>query len=103
VYTRAVGFFGSLFLLLIISGPMKTLEGFHKNILVALWASPVILSLFLWILWRYSRLQRVNRAYLAGEADEAQWELRMSIAFCSLLATIVIAAFFLARSGMYPK
>ena len=103
VHTRALGVFVCLFLLLVISGSMKTLEGFHRNILVALWASPVILPLFLWILWRYSPLLKVNRRYLAGEAEEPQWELRMSVAFCSLLSMIVVAAFLLAMTGIYPK
>jgi hypothetical protein len=82
---------------------MKTLEGFHRNILLALWASLVILPIFLWILWRYSSLQQVNRRYLAGEPDSAQWELRMSVAFCALLSVIVVTAFLLAMSGIYPK
>jgi hypothetical protein len=45
----------------------------------------------------------VNRRYLAGEAEEPQWELSMSVAFCSLLCMIVAAAFLLAMSGIYPK
>jgi hypothetical protein len=103
VHIRPVGVFFSLFVLLIISGSTKTLEGFHRNILLALWASLVILPIFLWILWRYSSLQQVNRRYLAGEPDSAQWELRMSVAFCALLSVIVVTAFLLAMSGIYPK
>jgi hypothetical protein len=82
---------------------MKTLEGFHRNILLALWASPIILPIFLWILWRYSSLQQMNRRYLAGEPDLAQWELRMSVTFCSLLCLMVVTAFLSAASGIYPK
>jgi hypothetical protein len=103
VHTRALGVFACLFLLLMTSGSTKTLEGFHRNILVALWASPVILPVFLWVLWQYSPLKHVNRRYLAGEAEEPQWELRMSVAFCSLLSTIVVAAFLLAMGSVYPK
>ncbi len=69
-----------LFLLVTISGAFR---GFHRDILVALSVSPVILPIFLWILGRYSSLQRVNRRYLTGEGEEPHWELRMSIAFSS--------------------
>ena len=100
VYVRALGVFFCLFALMAISGPF---EGFHRNILVALTVSPVILAIFLWILWRYSSLRRVNRRYLAGDAEEPQWELRMSIAFSSLLCIIVVAAFLLAAKGIYHK
>jgi Mn2+/Fe2+ NRAMP family transporter len=103
VQIRPVGIFFCLFVLLIISGSTKTLEGFHRNILLALWLSPVILPIFLWILWRYSSLQQVNRRCLAGEPDSAQWELRMSVAFSSLLLTMVAAAFFLGVNGIYLK
>jgi len=103
VHIRALGVYVCLFLLLIISGSMKNLEGFHRNILLALWASPVILPIFLWILWRYSPLQHVNRRYLAGETEEPRWELRMNVAFCSLLSMIVVAAFLLAMKGICLK
>jgi hypothetical protein len=103
VHMRALGVFVCLFVSVPISWSVTTLEGFHKNILLALSASPVLLPIFLWILWRYSPLQQVNRRYLAGEAEEPQWELRMSVAFCSLLCMIVAAAFLLAMRGIYPK
>lgn len=103
VQIRPVGIFFCLFVLLIISGSTKTLEGFHRNILLTLWVSPVILPIFLWILWRFSSLQQVNRRYLAGEPDSPQWELRMSAAFCSLLLTMVVTAFFLGVNGIYVK
>jgi hypothetical protein len=103
VNMRALGVVICLFLLLVISGSMQALEGFHRNILLALWTSPIILSIFLWILWRYSPLKQVNRLYLAGEAEETQWELRMSAAFGSLLFLIVATAFLLAKRGIYPK
>ena len=103
VHMRSLGVVICLFLLLVISGSMQALEGFHRNILLALWTSPVILPIFLWILWRYSPLKQVNRRYLGGEVEETQWELRMSAAFCSLLFFIVVTAFFLAERGTYPK
>jgi len=103
VHTRAVGVYVCLFVLMIISGSMKNLEGFHRNIVLALWISPVILPIFLWILWRFSALQRANRRYLTGDAEEPQWELRMRVAFCSLLSIIVVVAFLLGTGGIYPK
>ena len=93
------GSFICLFVLLAIS---RAFEDFHKNILVALGASPIILAVFLWGLWRYSSLQRVNR-YLMGETDEPHWELRMSVAFCSLLLIIVASALLLTMRGIHLK
>jgi hypothetical protein len=46
---------------------------------------------------------KVNRRYLAGEADDPKWELRMSLVFSSLFSLIVVSAFFLARGGIHPK
>jgi hypothetical protein len=103
VHMRALGVFLCLFLSVPISWSVTTHESFHKNILLALWASPVLLPTFLWILWRFSSLQQVNRRFLAGEAEEPQWELRMSVAFCALLCVIVVAAVLLAMRGIYPK
>ena len=100
VNMRAVGVITCLFVLLTISGAF---EGFHRNILVALSASPIILPIFLWALWRYSSLQQVNRRYLTGEAEDSRWELRMSIAFCSLLFVTVVCALLLAKNGIYLK
>ena len=100
VNVRAVGVFICLFVLVAISGAF---DAFHKNILVALTASPVIVALFLWGLRRYSSLQRVNRRYLADETDEPHWELRMSVAFCSLLLIIVASALLLTMRGIHLK
>ena len=100
VNARAVGVVICLFVLVAVSGAF---EGFHKNILVALAISPVILPIFLWILWRYSSLQRVHRRYLAADTEEPHWEVRMSIAFASLLCIIVLAASLLAARGIYHK
>jgi hypothetical protein len=100
VNIRAVGVFVCLFVLVTISGAF---DAFHKNILVALTASPIILAVFLWGLWRYSSLQRVNRRYLTGETVEPHWELRMSVAFCSLLFIIVGSALLLAMRGIHLK
>lgn len=51
----------------------------------------------------YSPLQRVNRRYMTGEAEEPHWELRMSIVFFSLLSVIVVAALVLAMRGIHQK
>jgi hypothetical protein len=103
VQTRALGVIACLFVSVPISWSVTTFEGFHKNILLALWASLVLLPIFLWILWRYSSLKQMNRRYLAGEAEDPQWEFRMSVTFSSLLILIVVTAFLLATRGIYPK
>jgi NADH:ubiquinone oxidoreductase subunit 3 (subunit A) len=103
VQTRAMGIYFFLFVLMIISAVINSLGGFSKNILVALIASPVVLAIFLWFIWRYSPLQHVQRRFLAGNAEEPQWELRMSIAFCTFLLVIVVGAFLLATRGIHPK
>jgi hypothetical protein len=103
VYTRALGVFVCSFVLVPISWSMTTFKGFDQNILLALWTLPVLMPIFLWILWRYSPLKQVNRRYLAGGEEEPEWELRMSVAFCSLLSMIVVVAMLLAMIGIYPK
>lgn len=100
VYARTVGFLFCLFVLVAVSGAF---EGFHKNILIALSISPVILPILLWILWRFSSLQGVNRRYLVDGTEDPRWELRMSVAFCSLLFIIVASALLLAMRGIYLK
>ena len=100
VYTRTGGFLFCLFVLVAVSGAF---EGFHKNILIALSISPVILPILLWVLWRYSPLQRVNRGYLVDGTEDPRWELRMSVAFCSLLFIITASALLLATRGIYLK
>jgi hypothetical protein len=100
VHARALGVFLCLFVLVTCSGAFK---GFHRNILLALGTSPVMLPILLWLLWRYSSLQRVNRRYLTGEAEESRWELWMSITFSALLSIIVVSAILLATRGIYPK
>src|ERR1700687_586176 len=61
VQMRGVGLFFCLFTLMMISGSRRKLEGFHQNILIALWVSPLFISILLWILWRYTSLQQVIR------------------------------------------
>ena len=100
VHARTLGVLFSLFVLVAVSGAF---ESFHKNILIALSISPVILPILLWILWRYSSLQRVNRRYLVDGTEEPHRELRLSVAFCSLLFIIVASALLLAMRGIYVK
>ncbi len=100
---RGVGLIFCLFVLMVFSGNEKGIEGFHKNILIALWASLLIIPVFLWILWRYSALQVVNRRYLAGDAEDPAWERRMNVTFSLLLSFIVVVALLLASMGYHPK
>jgi Mn2+/Fe2+ NRAMP family transporter len=104
LYTRSLGQMVCLFLLLIVSGfgSGATAEGFHRNILVALWISFLFVPVLVWILWRTSPLRRVARRLLTGELDEEKWELRMSLAFSGLLTSMIITAFLLALNGYYP-
>jgi hypothetical protein len=104
VQMRGVGLFFSLFTLMIISASLKTPKGFHQNILVALWVSPLVIPILLWILWRYSPLQQVMRRHLTGERiEDPAWELRMTFTFSGLLLFVVVTAFLLASMGYYPR
>jgi hypothetical protein len=69
---REVGLFFCLFVLMVISGSLKGLEDFHKNISMALRVSPLLIPILLWILWQYSPLQQVIRRHLTGEQFETQ-------------------------------
>jgi Mn2+/Fe2+ NRAMP family transporter len=100
VYMRTLGVFMCLFVLLAVSGAF---EGFQRNVLMALSISPVMLPILLWVLWRYTALRQVNRRYLVDGTVDPHWELRMSVAFCSLLFIIVASALLLAKRGIYLK
>jgi hypothetical protein len=105
LYTRSAGQMVCLFMPLIVSvlfGSGATAEGFHRNILVALWISCPIVPVFVWILWRTPPLRRVARRLLTGELDEEKWELWMSLAFSGLLTSMIMTAFILALNGYYP-
>lgn len=98
---RGVGLFFCLLVLMMSSG---SLEGFQKNILIALWAAPLIIPILLWVLWRYSPLQQVIRRHLTGERfEDPAWELRMTLTFSGLLFLIVVTSFFLAVKGLHPR
>ena len=103
VQMRGVGLFFCLFTLLMISGSIEKLEGFNRNILIALWVSPIIIPILLWILWRYSSLQQISRRHLIDESFQDQaWEIRMTLTFSGLLSLIVVTALFLAARGHHP-
>jgi hypothetical protein len=97
---RGVGLFSCLFTLMMISGSLK---GFHENILIALWVSPLFIPILLWILWRYSSLQQVIRRHVTGErVEDPTWELRMTYMFSGLLLLVIVIAFLLASMGYHP-
>lgn len=100
VYARTLAVLLCLFVLVATSGAF---ESFHESILIALSISPVILPILLWILWRYSSLQRANRRYLVDGTEDPHWELRMSVAFCSLLLMFVAFAILLTMRGFHLK
>jgi cation transport ATPase len=104
LHMRSLGQMVCLFMLLIVSGLFgsgATAEGFHRNVLVALWTSFLFVPVFVWILWRTS-LRGVARRLLTGELDEEKWELWMSLAFSGLLTSMIMTAFILALNGYYP-
>jgi hypothetical protein len=103
VQMRGVGLFFCLFTLMMISGSLTKLEGFHQNILIALWVSPLLIPILLWILWRYSPLQQVMRRHLTGErVEDPAWELQMTLTFSGLLLLVVVIAFLLSSMGYHP-
>jgi len=105
LHMRSVGLIVCLFLLLIVSGfgSGATAEGFHRNILVALWISFLVVPVFVSILWRTPPLRRVARRLRTGDLDEQKWELWMSLGFSGLLTSMIITAFILALNGHYPR
>jgi len=106
VQMRGIGLVFCLFLLMILSGSGSTavLEGFHRNIVIALWASFLIVPIFLWLLWQFSPLQKVIRRHLTGErTKDPLWELSMGLAFSGLLSVMIFIAFLAALKGYYPR
>jgi hypothetical protein len=80
-------------------GALKSdlLEGFHRNILLALWVSPLIIPIILWILWRVSVRAITRRSYTEGTLEDPAWERGITMVFCSLLLFTV--AWLLATKG----
>jgi hypothetical protein len=105
---RAVGLVLCLMLLMMISGlstgvsKFEFLEGFHKNILIALWASFFTVPILCWILWRFCVDFLVRRGYIDATMEDPALERGLTLAFCSLLLLVVMIAFFLAAMGHYP-
>jgi hypothetical protein len=105
---RTVGLVLCLFVLLVVTGgwagdpKRETLEGFHNNILVALWVSVFAAPIICWILWRFSVDFLVRRGHLDPAMEDPAWERGMAVAFCSLLLLTVLIALFLAVRGYHP-
>ena len=106
---RPLGLVLCLFILLIVTGGWKgvpkreTLEGFHNNILIALWSSLLAAPIISWILWRFSVDFLVRRGYIDPTMEDPAWERGMTLTFCSLLSFIILIALFLAARGHYHQ
>ncbi len=96
VHVRGLGIFVFLFLLGAISTGMPDSalhHGFQHNILIALALSPILLAIFLWVLWRFSVRDYVRRLQIEGMQEDPAWERRMTLIFCALLLFITAIAF----------
>ena len=108
---RFLGLLLCLFVLMILSGSLQAdlksdlAEGFHNNIVLALWvtfAAVWIGGLLSSILWRFSAIRASVSNYFTNEKLESPtWERRASLAFCSVLVIIVGAALLLAAMGFH--
>lgn len=105
---RTAGLIVCLFMLLASSGLLtgvsksEVLEGFHNNMLIALWVSFFTAPIISWILWRFSVNFLVRRGLIDPTMEDPAWERGMALTFCSLLSFIVLIALFLAARGHYP-
>ncbi len=81
------------------------LEGFHENILIALWLAFVAtwaFGIISFILWRFTAFRTFIRTHFDDQKlGDPTWERRMSVLFCSLLASIIAIAFALAAEGFH--
>jgi hypothetical protein len=108
---RAVGLVFCLMVIMVVSGILSghansvVLEGFHENILIALWLAFVVTWVFgmiTFILWRFMAFRIFIRTHFDNEKlGDPTWERRMSILFCTLLASIVAIALVLAAGGYH--
>jgi hypothetical protein len=111
IQMRELGLVLCLFALMVLSGLLQAAlksdfaEGFHNNIVLALWITFILVwvgGLLSWILWRFSAIRASVSNYFTNERLESPaWERRASLAFCSALLTILGAALFLAAIGFH--
>jgi hypothetical protein len=103
---RTVGLVLCLFILLVATSgwtgvpKREVLEGFHNNILIALWVSVFAAPVISWILWRFSVDFLVRRGRIDPTREDPAWERGMALTFCFLLSFIVLIAFFLAAGAI---
>jgi hypothetical protein len=108
---RAVGLVFSLFVIMVVSGILSwhkksgILESFAENIQIALWfvfVATWVVGVMSFILWRFAAFRIFIRKRFDDEKlDNPAWERRMSVFFCSLLASIVALALILAAGGYH--
>jgi hypothetical protein len=108
---RAVGLVFSLFVIMVVSGTLSwhkksvILENFAENIQIALWfvfVATWVVGVMSFILWRFAAFRIFIRKRFDDEKlDNPAWERRMSVLFCSLLASIVALALVLAAVGYH--
>jgi hypothetical protein len=105
---RGLGLGFSLMLLMMLSqfsgGALKSqlVEGFADNMLLAVWISFFTLPILMWFLWRFSVRSFMRRRYINGTFEDPVWERRMTIAFCSILLSIIAITWLLAAIGIHP-
>jgi len=106
---RPLGLILCLFILLVATsgwnGNPKTevLDGFHNNILIALWVSLFAAPVISWLVWRFSVNFLVRRGHIDSTMEDPVWERGMTLIFCSILSFIVFIALFLAATGHHPQ
>jgi hypothetical protein len=108
---RAVGLVFCLAVIMVVSGILSgnrksaVLQGFHENILIALWLAFIatwIVGIVSFILWRIMAFRIFIRTHFDSERlGDTAWERRMSVLFCSVLASIVAIAIVLAVGGYH--
>ena len=108
---RTVGLVFCLMVLMAVSGILRghtnsvILKGFHENVLIALWLAFVatwVFGVISFILWRFMAFRIFIRTHFDSERlENPAWERRMTVLFCSLLASIVAIAFVLAAGGYH--
>lgn len=111
IQMREIGLVLCLFVLMVLSGLLRAAvksefaEGFHNNIVLALWITFVTVwvgGLLSWILWRFSAIRASVSDHFTNEKfEDPAWERRVSLTFCSVLFIIIGAALFLAAMGFH--